>query len=210
MAKEQKSNNEKINITKIESNLKKYVDDEIKKELDKSNKRLIREKSKKILFRNIIILILILIIIFLLYLLKTVHYFDRFFIDTIENNNVQVEDSIIKDDEKNLNKLIDQYGHFIDNIYINEKSEYLADFYSGNLTDELKLYILINSLNLDDYIDNDYTIIDNDILKSESLNLFNDYKAKSFKYNGYTIEYISKLNSYIIDKPLKNKKNKYI
>ena len=205
--KEKIEKNNNINIKKIESNLKKYVDDKIKSELEKTNKKLIREKSKKILYRNIIILILIIIILFLLYLLKSVHYFDKFFIEKVNSNTIQEEkETKSENDEESLEQLIDKYGYLLENIYINEKSEYLNDYYDGNITNELKMYICFNSIDLDKYIENNYLLIDSSVLKSECNKIFNEYNNNDFKFNGNTIKYISKLDSFFSDNTISNNK----
>ena len=209
MAKEKKTIDENIDIRKIENNLKIYVDDEIKKELDKSNKRLIREKNKKILYRNIIILIMCIIILFLLYLLKTVHYFDRFFIETIDTNKTEIKEEINTEEKKDeKEQLINKYKNYLDNIYVNENSIYLKDFYTGNLTIELKEYIALNSLNLETYKENEYSIIDEDTIKKSISNLFgnDEVDIKDFNYNDTDIRYINKLNSFISNKTLSNNK----
>ena len=209
MAKEKKTIDENIDIRKIENNLKRYVDDEIKKELDKSNKRLIREKNKKILYRNILILIMCIIILFLLYLLKTVHYFDRFFIETIDTNKTEIKEEINTEEKKDeKEQLINKYKNYLDNIYVSENSIYLKDFYTGSLTIELKEYIALNSLNLETYKENGYSIIDEDTIKKSISNLFgnDEVDIKDFNYNDTDIRYINKLNSFISNKTLSNNK----
>ena len=71
---------EKVDGNKIKEELEKYVDEKINKtfidELDKSNRRLLREKSRKIIVKNIVILILLAIIGFLIYLLFSNNYFE--------------------------------------------------------------------------------------------------------------------------------------
>ena len=63
----------KMEVDDIRKELKEYVDEQVNKtffeELEKANKKLIREKSRRIFWKNIIIIILLLIIGFLMYLL---------------------------------------------------------------------------------------------------------------------------------------------
>ena len=72
------------NIEEIKEELNKYIDDKIKKEftaeLERSHKRLLREKNIKILTKNIIITFLLLIIVYLVYVLNDNDYFDKFFV----------------------------------------------------------------------------------------------------------------------------------
>ena len=64
---------EKIDVETIKKELKDYVTIEIKNnfnnEIEKANKRLLREKNKKIITRDIIIIILLAVIGYLVYLL---------------------------------------------------------------------------------------------------------------------------------------------
>ena len=71
-----------VNLDEIKKELYEYTDETVRKyylqEIEKVNKIIIREKNKKILFRNFIITLLLLIIVFLLYLLNSVNYFAKF------------------------------------------------------------------------------------------------------------------------------------
>ena len=79
---------EKFDKEALVHELKEYVDERVNDtffdELERTNKKLIREKSKKIFWKNIIIILLLLIIGFLVYLLWSNNYFDRYF---TPNNN---------------------------------------------------------------------------------------------------------------------------
>ena len=81
--KESDTKEEKLDVNKLKQELSEYIDKKIKdqyaEEIEKSKRRVIKRKNKKILIRNIIILILIAIIIYLLYLLNTLDYFDKYF-----------------------------------------------------------------------------------------------------------------------------------
>ena len=90
--KKEEKKDEIIDKERIKKELVEYIDQEIEKkfdegfdsnirkefyyEIDKSNRRLIREKNKNILFKNTIIIILLGIICFLVFLLYQYHYFD--------------------------------------------------------------------------------------------------------------------------------------
>ena len=182
----------------------KQVSTLIKKELDKSTKKLINHKNRKIIFRDIIIIILFAIIIYLLYILKNVDYFDKYFI----SNNSTLPVSEVKKDNNDTNKeentpsleeLKDKYSYLLNNIYLNETSNYINTLYEGNLTKELKQYFILNSIDLTS--EDDYNIIDDNIFKNTYNTLFNDeYEPISFNYNDNLIRYISKLDSYISEK----------
>ena len=213
---------EKINIDfdNIKDDLYKYTDEVVKKyylnEIEKVNKIIIRDKNKKILFRNFIITLLLLIIVYLLYLLTTVDFFSNFNKenDTKETTIKEVvsskkEDSQEEDTQPSLSELKDTYGYLLDNIVINEKSKYLKDFYNNNLTDELKNYLALNNLDFKklDLVDN-YNMFSESLLK-DSFNdkLMGEYNSISFNYNDNTVRYISKLNAYITDSVLEKTKS---
>ncbi|MBR1413234.1 MAG: hypothetical protein IJ574_01005 [Bacilli bacterium] len=204
---------EKIDVKKIKSELNEYIDKEIKRnfleELEKSNKRLIKEKSRKVIFRDIVIILLVAIIVYLLYLLNNIDYFDKYFNKT--NNQVETKESIKNENNSsdNTNTLEKdnkiKYLDLINTYNISEDSLYLSDFYNGNLSNTLKLYITINNLDLENYIEEDYNIIDELVFRKKYNELFDDeYINESFIYNNINIKYISKLSSYITDKVVEN------
>lgn len=209
--KESEIKEEKIDLKKLKKELSDYIDKEIKdkynEEIDKANKRVVKRKNRKILVRNILIVILLGIILYLLYLLNKVDYFDKYFLDDneveIEKNTSNEENNTSEDNkEVSLDDLKKEYSFLLDNISINENSTYIKDYYSGNLTTELKNYLSLNNLNIDELTkENDYNIIEENLLKKSYETLFNDkYTSSSFKYNGNNIRYISSLKSYISDK----------
>ena len=211
----------KINMDEIKEDLEKYVDDKINKvfidELDKTNRKLLREKSKKIFIKNIVIIILLLIIGFLVYLLYANNYFDKL----LNKNNSQIEEkSDIKKEseeksntndkkeeskkEPTLDELKKEYASLLDNYILSEKSSYLNDFYSGKLSDDLKNYLTLNSIDFSSLSkEDDYEIIQNDTFKLAYLKLFDGaYSPKSFNYNGNAIRYVNAMSSYITEKLL--------
>ena len=204
-------NEENKDIRKLKDELCDYVDKQVKKSIndriDNANKRLIREKNKKVLTRDIIIIILIGIITFLVYTLYTEDYFTKFFIKdsevekTINNNKNKEEKEVTLDDLK------DEYGYLLDEININEESKYVDDFYSAKLTDELKNYITLNTIDFDKISSDDgYSIIDEKTFKEKYNKIFSDkYTSVNFDYDGNEIKYIDKLSSYISNVTLEKK-----
>ena len=201
---------EKLDVKKLKKELSEYIEKEIKdrysEEIEKSKRRVIKRKNKKILVRNIIIILLSAIIIYLLYLLNSLDYFDKYF---LEDNNLII---ISKDDEKvieekeeekekkpTLEELKKEYSFLLDNIYINEESSYTSDYYNGKLTPELKNYLSLNTVDIDKFTKEDnYHIISEELLKKAYENLFDDkYASNDFNYNGNSIRYINVINSYI-------------
>ncbi len=205
---------EKVDLTSIKEELKDYVDLQIKKgfneELEKSNKRLIREKNKKILFKNIVIIILLALVCFLLFLLYKSKYFNKYFINenTTTNNVIEKTETNNKDDTKeeiSLQTLINQYSYLLDNIYISENSEYISDYYNGKFTNEIKSYIALNNLNKE-YMttEEDYNIFSEDKFKEIYEKLFDNFENVSFDYNGNKIRYLSMMKSYISNNLINN------
>ena len=202
-----------VDESKIKGDLEKYVDEKISKvfidELDKANRKLLREKSKKIFIKNIIIILLLIIIAGLVYLLYRNNYFDRFF----NKNNTVIEEKIEKEEEKKeevkkptLDELKKEYGSLIDNYVINDTCNYLNDFYNSNLTSNLKKYLTLNTIDFNSLkVEEDYQIIANDTFKLAYERLFNDngYDIGGFDYNGNNIRYVSLLNSYMTTSVLK-------
>ena len=203
-----------VDISKVKEELTDYVNIQIQKnftaELERANKRLIKEKNKKIMKKNIIILLLLILVGYLVYLLYDNRYFDKYFNTEIpiNENNRNEEISVEKEQEKeeiSLAKLIDEYGHLLNKIEISENSEYIKDYYEGNLTNELKNYLALNNVDFDSLFNEDGSnIIENTELEKYFNELFNEnYESKTFIYNGVKLKYMSKLESYISDSLLK-------
>ena len=197
-----------INIDLLKEELSKYINETIKKEftaeLERSNRRLIREKNIKIITKNMVITVLLLIIVYLIYVLNDNNYFDKFFIESNNNiSNRKDNNTIVK--EKTIEELKEEYGYLLDNYYINESSSYIEDYYNGNMTSELKNYLTLNTINdLDISKEDGYSIIDEKTFKNQYKKLFDsNYENKSFDYNDNYVRYINKLDSYISDNEIK-------
>ena len=206
----EKKNTEKDDITKVKEELKSYVDEKIRIELldgiERTNKRVIREKNRTIAFKNLFIIILFSAIVFLLYLLNSVNYFDKYFNNTQENT--VKEEVEVKEQEEiklpTLDELKVTYSYLLDNVSINENSIYLESFYNGELTSELKNYLTLNLVNFDSITNEaNYSIINDEVMKEKFNTLFDgEYTGITFDYNGNSIRYIDKLSSYISNLPL--------
>ena len=207
-----------LNVEELKSELKDYIRGEVKTsfndELDKSYKRFIREKNRKIIFRNIIIILLLAIIGYLSYLLIKSNYLDNYIKSSSDDTNnttkevVEVEDTEAKEEEK-LEEYIDRYSYLLDGIYINSESEYKKDYYNGNLTSELKNYITLNNIESENILlEDDYSIVSEDAFESTYKTLFSDeFTPKSFNYNDNYIKYISTVKSYLSSKVIEKKEN---
>lgn len=213
MAKTANNKVEKIDLTGVKEELKDYVDISIKKsmkdELEKSSKRLIREKNKKILIRNIVILILIVIIGFLLFLMYKNKVFNRYLgceVPTNVTTQKQTVNIIDKEEEKeaSLEDLISEFSFLLNKVVIHENSSYINDYYSGNLSNELKNYLAFNNLDINTLGEEEnYNLFDSSLLRNEYNKLFDtDYEPTSFNYLDERVRYLNKMDSYITDRLL--------
>ena len=213
--KEENVNN--VDLSSIKEELTTYIDKEIKAnfndEVKKVYNKLLRDKSRKVFIRDIIILILLAIIGLLLYTLYDFGYFDKYFNNNnnetvVVNNNIDKENEIIIDEPKGptLEELKNEYSYLLLNVKINEKSNYAKDFYSGNLTDEVKNYIALYNINFSELVvDEDCNIIEDGIFKTAYNKVFNgEYTKVSFDFNGNKVKYINKLESFITTSVLEN------
>ena len=196
-----------INLDEVKGELRDYVDVQIriklKDEIEKSNRKLLKEKNKKIFWKNIIILGLLILVIYLLYLLNSVDYFDKFFLSNNKNTrevNIEEKNEVKekKDEEPTLDELKSKYSNLLEYVIINEDSEYIDDFYNGNLSKELKKYIVLNFMDLKKWEqEEDYNLIDEEVFKEEYNKMFDDYSEGSFNFNNNKIRYINKIESYM-------------
>lgn len=200
--------------------MKHKVDKLVSESIDKANKKIIRYKNGIIIKRDIIIVILLVVCFFLGYNLYNVSnikidiYRERKMTESkssqkediketkeeTENNNE--EDNDLKEKKERCSTLVNKY-------VLKDDSTYIKDFYDGKLSDEIKLYIALNSLESDRIdLDEDTTSVDDQNLKEEFERLFDsEYKAKSFKYNNLNFKYLSSKEIYIADGKLNKKKS---
>ena len=208
----------KVEIDSIRDELKGYVDEQINKgffdELEKTNKKLIREKSKKIFWKNVIIILLLLIIGFLVYLLYSNNYFDKYF--NKENNTSQKEEK--KEEKKDVEptpsptptptatpkkptqeELKKEYAHLLDNYYVSDSSIYLVDYYDGKLTDDMKKYMTLNSFDFSTLEkEEDYNIIKEATFKQMYEKLFDsEYSSSTFEYDENKVRFVKGMESYM-------------
>lgn len=209
----------KVNTDKIKKEVLDYVNNNLKLELnthidqtikneflevlEKQHRKEIKAKNKKILVKNILILLLLVCIGILCYVFYTNGYFKKYMEEYINDNNKTVEkkDVTVTDTEPTLDELKAKYSSLLDNYVLFETSNYNEDFYNKKLTEQIKLYYVFNNLDFDKLEkEDDYYLIDEDIIKDKYNELFKDgYKANSFNYNNHNIKYFSKLKSFATD-----------
>lgn len=191
-----------IDITQIRSELTEYMQDKIDREVDKavekSTKKLIRYKNSIIIKKNIIIICLLLLCIFLSYNLYKISDL-TINIETNKKTSQKQQTDDYKENTKKEQKQEDsfeqkkeKYKKFVDDIYINDDSLYVKDFYNGDLSDEIKLYIALNSISDDKItIDDDSTYIEEKDLQESYDNFFiSDFVPKSFDYNNLKFHFL--------------------
>lgn len=208
--KEEKVDN--IDLTSVKEELTDCVKKEVKNtfndEVKKVYNKLLRDKTRKIIFRDIVIVLLLFAIGYLVYSLNKLDYFDKYFVndDNKVVDKVADKDSDLGNEEKkeevtgpSLEDLKKEYSYLLLNIRINENSNYVSDFYSGNLSNELKNYLALNIIDTKDLVvDEDCNIIDKDVFQKAYSKIFTgDFSMTSFDFNGNKVKYIGKLESFI-------------
>ena len=199
---------EAIDVEAIRNELKDYVEERVNQtfidELDKTNKKLIREKNKKIVWKNIAIVILLLIIGFLIYLLYSNNYFDKLFNkdnQIVEKENKKDEDKTISDEKKEptQEELKKEYAKLLDNYYVTDNSIYLVGYYDGKLTNDMMKYMTLNTFDFSTFTrEEDYNIIKESTFKTMFERLFNeDYVSSSFDYDDNKIRYVKQMDAYM-------------
>ena len=191
--------------TDVKEDLNKYIEGQVKKEfldiLEKKHRREIKEKNRKLLVKNIIILLLLASTLVLIYILFDEVYYDRFFSDR-NNNKEVVENRIIEEEGEeapSLDELKAEYAYLLDKYEISINSNYLSDLYDKNLSNYLQLNYSLNNLDFSLFEqEEDYYVIDEELIKDKYEELFTDeYASSNFEYNGNRIRYFNKLKSYI-------------
>ena len=189
-----------IDSVEFNSYLKSKIDKEVKLEVDREIKKIVRNKNLIIIKRDIIILVLLVCCFFLGYNLYKV---SDIRIDITKNdkgsNNSEIKKEKTEEVKDELKEKISKYGKLLDDIFICDDSAYLDDYYKGKLTDELKLYLAYN------HMDSEKVMVDGKIVyvNSEDLkNSFEDildgeYKAESFKWGSDSFKYLSSKDIYL-------------
>lgn len=218
-----KKNNEKaayeeLNINELKKEIIDYAEKRIEIEAEQAikriEKRILKQKNISIIKKNIIIIILLCLSAYLTYILYGTGYFNKHISTSQENKNTK--DQIITEKKENTEikkqeELLEKYSYLMNSIEISETSSYIKDYYKGNLTDELKLYLSVNNIEKENLIEDGETlIIDSKSLKNSYNKLFNDenYKKISFEYHNIVFKYLKTQDIYVSNKKLeKNNTN---
>ncbi|MGM9834210.1 MAG: hypothetical protein ACI31M_00295 [Bacilli bacterium] len=224
----------KLVSTKVENDVKKIddikeevinyakerVETEVQNSFKRIEKKVVRTKNWKIFRRDLLIIILIALSCFLGYKLYKTGYFEKYFyIGNVKNldkendeNVTNNEEGLEKEPEKEPEKDLSFHKVALDNINISIDSDYLEDYYNGNLNEELLLSIAFSKVNADSIMKDEDTYIINSKDLSDCYNeLFSkEYSNKSFKYNGTKIKYLSSQDIYLADKEISFKEDSII
>ncbi|MBR3199163.1 MAG: hypothetical protein IKG27_04025 [Bacilli bacterium] len=200
---------EELDLEEVKDDLTNYMKEKIDKEVsiavEKASKKLVRHKNAVIIKRDILIIILLIICLFLGY---NLYKNSNINIDVTrgknnvkENKSEEVKETEVKEETPSLQSLTEKYGYLLKNIVIDEDSNYLKEFYKGNLTDEIKLYFSLNNLDETKIISEDDTVyVDEKDLKNIFVNMFDgEFKPKSFKHGDLNLHYLSSKELFFAD-----------
>lgn len=201
-----------IDLSEVKDDLTDYmknkIDKEVEKAIEKSSKKLIRYKNSIILKKNITIIILLIICAFLAYNLYKISNIN-IDISTTKKNEQKVEqkeqpkeetkENEIEKKKKEFENKKKEYKQLIDDIYISEDSTYIKDFYEGNLTDEIKLFLALNKINEEKVVSEEDSIYieENDIKEGYDNFFESDFTPKSFEYNNLKFHYLASKSMFI-------------
>ena len=205
--------NKEFNINDYKEDIDKYVKERVEKE---SSSTLIKFYKKKLRNKSIMIFIEFVLILILLgggvvgfYYLYNDGYFNKYgsIIKKSEkpvnnepiNNNNNNNTNNKQDENDKLESLVRKYSYLLDNVIIDTKTDYLTEFFSGNLTNELKEYLAFQLINKT-YITSDgsSSYFDAEILKRAYKELFGEnIEFTNFKVNGAHYKYLKNKDLFI-------------
>lgn len=206
--KEEVAIKKEIDLEKVKEELTDYMKNKIDREVslavEKSTKKLVRHKNAIIIKRDIVIIILLIVSLFLGYNLYKSSNINIDITNNSSKTKTEVIETPVKEEEEEVNtlkSLTEKYGYLVKNIEIDEDSSYLKLFYSGKLSDELKLYLSLNNLEADKVISEDSSVyIDQKDLKKAYTDIFDgEFVPKSFKYDELNFHYLASKELFFAD-----------
>ena len=200
MAKEKQE--VKISNKDYEEYIKDKINEEVEKAVRREEKKLLRHKNGKIIKRDIIILILIFFYLLLGYNLYNTNYFDKFINKYFNRNNVVNEivesssESTVENDDVDIKK----YESLLDNYKLYQNSEYLNNYFSEKMSDEVKMELVFNYLSKDDFKrDGNILTIGKDRLDEVGKKLFTEFNSKPFNYFGSKVYFIDQDKEFLLN-----------
>ncbi len=195
-----------VNLKDYKDQIDKYTKERVEIESASQSVKLLKKQlhNKKISsgIKSFIILCLLACMGYGIYYLYQDGYFDENKGVKCPVNNCDVS-KIIMDDpssktdkgkskEVSLDELKVKYSYLLDSVIFDANSNYTRDYYQGNLTNEIKLYLSYKLLGSDEIItSDDSSYFDSMSLESSYKKLFSDkINLTSFKYNNASYIYI--------------------
>ena len=192
-----------VNLKDYKEQIDRYTKERVEIESASQRVKLLKKQlhNKKIAsaVKSFIILCLLLCAGYGIYYLYKDGYFDENKGIKCPVNNCTTIKPINPDDPKvekdpkvTLEDLKLKYSYLLDSVIFDANSNYTRDFYNGNLTNEIKLYLAYKLMDKDEIIQTeDSTFFDASILASSYEKIFNDeVKLTSFKYNNAAYVYL--------------------
>ena len=168
-------NKESFNINDYKDQIDKYIKERVEKE---SASTAVKYYKKKVRNKNIAIFVEFIIIVLLLCggAAGTYYFYHEGCLGTFhyeKNNDKPVSNNDTKENKEEskvkLDELINKYSYLLEDINMDTKSEYLTEYYSGNLTNELKEYLAFQLINKNNIIsDETSSYFDAELLKNSS------------------------------------------
>jgi len=191
-----------VNIKDYKDTIDKYVKERVEIESASQSVKLLKKQlhNKKVssAIKTIIIFLLLCSIGYGVYYLYEDGYFDEnkgvkcsnVLTDNkkSDDNNDNNDKPVVK--EVSLDDLTKKYGYLLDNIIFDANSNYTRDYYNGNLTNDIKLYLSFKLLDNSKIVkDDDSLYFEATELKKSSSKLFGDISLETFKYNNVSLKY---------------------
>lgn len=195
----------------LDKEFDKRLDDKIYNRFEKSNAKLLRAKSTHLWLTRVACLVFFFLAAFFAYLLGTTGYFTRLFSgasdSTLSSSSSDISSQQSETKQLSLDELKSQYAPLLDNVKISPSSKYYATLKSGELSNELKLYLALSLVDFTKLESEDgLTYLPLETLERSYNKLFNatdNFDAKTFDYDGVKIRYLDKLTTFVAEGELK-------
>ena len=203
-----------INIKEYKEQIDKYAKERVEVETSsqtvKTLKKQLSNKKAASAIKSFIILCLLACIGYGVYYLYKDGYFDekkngtkcncketKCDVKTDTDDNKGDKDP--KKEETKKEDLTKKYSYLLDNIIFDLNSNYTRDYYSGNLTNEIKEYLAYKLVDKEDIMtDDDSSYFELSDLEAAYATLFNEkLKPTSFKYNNASYSYLESKEMFV-------------
>lgn len=213
-----------INIKDYKDQIDKYVKERVEIESASQSVKLLKKQlhSKKVssCIKSFIILCLLGCIGYGVYYLYDDGYFDKDKKDKVtqncSNQDIVKDDKVDTDPDKKekdqvepLEKLKNKYSYLLDNVVFDANSNYTRDYYEGNLTNEIKLYLSYKLMDGSKIVSDDDTSYfeSSDLLKAGSRLFGNTVELTNFKYNNSSYIYFEVKDMFVSSTKPNQEKN---